>query len=288
MQATDYIAKLEKYLTLRGLSPGTAKAYKVMIQRFIDWCTEHGTNPDDIPYDQLLEYVLYLKSEIRYSPRTVNSNISTLRFFFIYVLQRPLDKTLLPYSKVDVSEPEVLSKAEVAKFINAVPNLKHKAMFSILYSCGLRCGELVNLRYADISRERMTIYIQRSKNRSARYVPLSKTSLNLLTKYWFEYGKPTEWLFPGQKPGTHISKATVGKIIQDTKARLGWEHRRITSHTFRHCCGTHMYEAGYDLPYIQKFLGHRSITSTMVYISVNGNADFVSPLDTISELIDHD
>lgn len=277
----EYLEQVEKMIRLRNLTEGTVKDYLFMCRRFLNWCEDFKINPEEITIEQVQSYVLTLKSVVGYAPKTINSNISFIRFFFNYILHRSLDRYMLPYQRVDLKVPEVLSKAEVIRFINAAPNIKAKAMCTLLYSCGLRSAEVVSLRYSDISRERKTIYIEHTKNRSARYVPLSDTALDVLTTYWLKCGKPIDWLFPGTKIGEHIRKDTLFSYIKQTRDKLGWNDRRITSHTFRHCLGTHMYEDGCDLPYIQKYLGHKSITSTMVYITVTGEKKYPHPLDAL-------
>lgn len=280
-----YTTQVERILRLRNLTEGTVNDYILKCRRYFEWCDGIGVDPADINIEQVQNYILSLKDIFGYSPKTINSNISFVRLFFNYVLYRPLDRYMLPYQRVDLKEPEILSKEEVVQFINALPNLKAKAMVILLYACGLRSSEVVSLKYSDISRERKTVYIEHTKNRSARYVPLSDTALAVLTAYWKNNGKPKGWLFPGVKPNSHIRKDTLFAYIKDTKIKLGWTERHITSHTFRHCIGTHMYEDGCDLPYIQKFLGHKSITSTMVYITVNGNRIYQNPLDKVGGVI---
>lgn len=282
MPENEYLKKVEKMVRLRGLTEGSVKDYLNMCRRFLKWCADMEVEPSEIAYEQVQDYVLHLLDVVKYAPKTVNSNISFLRFFFIYVLHRPIDRYMLPYCRIDLKEPEILSPKEIAAFISALPNMKAKVMVTLLYSCGLRSSEVVSLRYKDISRERKTIYIEHAKNRSARYVPLSDVTLEILTQYWQKCGKPTEWLFPGAAPGSHIRKDTLFEYIKTAKVNLGWNDRRITSHTFRHCIGTHMYEAGYDLPYIQKFLGHKRITSTMVYITLTGEKDYPNPFDSLA------
>ena len=282
MSVEEIEVQFGKMLEIRGFTKGTIRDYQFMYRRFSVWCKECGINLSEISYEQLQNYVLHLKKVIGYSPKTVNSNISFLRFVFLYVLHRPIDRYMLPYCRIDVKEPEILSKEEIITFLNAMPNIKARAMVTLMYSCGLRVSEAVSLKYKDISRARKTVYIEHTKNRSSRYVPLSDTALNLLTEYWKTNGCPKDWLFPGSKADSHIRKDTVFAYIKQTQVKLGWQNRRITSHTFRHCLGTHMYEAGYDLPYIQKFLGHKSITSTMVYITLSGRKEYPLLLDTMT------
>lgn len=281
MTTNELETQFEKMLALRGFQEGTLNDYRRKFQMFTDWCNDRNIQPAEITYENLQEYVLWLKSFKEYAPKTVNSNIAVLRFLFMYVLHRPLDRYMLPYSRVDHKQPDILSTEEVFLFINSTPNLKAKAMLTLLYSCGLRVSEVVNLKYKDISRKRMTVHIEHAKNRDARYVPLSDAALKVLTEYWTNCGRPMDWLFPGKTEGEHVSTATVMKYISQVKDSLGLNDRRITSHSFRHFLGTHMYEAGYDLPYIQKFLGHRSINSTMVYITLTGRKDYLPLMDAM-------
>lgn len=277
----NYLEKVDEMVSLRGLTKGTHSYYLSMCRRFLSWCDAMEINPAEISYEQVQQYVFHLIREMRFAPKTVNSNISFIRFFFLYVIHRPIDRYWLPYQKVDRRPPEILSENEVFQFINHLPNLKDKAIITLLYSCGLRISEVVSLRYKDISRERMTVYIEHTKNHSARYVPLSKKALAVLTQYWYAYGNPKDWLFPGKDPEKHLTTSSVFSVIKDTRDRLGWQDKRITSHTFRHCMGTHMYEAGYDLRYIQTFMGHKSINSTTIYITLTGKRGYRNLMDSM-------
>ena len=277
----NYLEKVDAMVGLRGLTKGTHTYYLSMCRRFLNWCDTMSIDPGEISYEQVQQYVFHLIRDVKYAPKTVNSNISFIRFFFLYVLHRPIDRYWLPYQRVDRRPPEILSEKEVFQFINALPNLKDKAIITLLYSCGLRISEVVSLQYKDISRERMMVYIEHTKNHSARYVPLSEKALNVLTEYWRAWGKPKEWLFPGKKPDTHLSTNSVFSVIKDTRDRLGWQNKRITSHTFRHCMGTHMYEAGYDLRYIQTFMGHKSINSTTIYVTLTGKRGYKNLMDSM-------
>jgi site-specific recombinase XerD len=177
----------------------------------------------------------------------------------------------------------VLSKQDTHHFINTLENLKHKAIISLMYSAGLRVSEACNLKYNDINRKNMTIYIRRSKNRQDRYAILSKNTLDILTQYWLSFSKPMDWLFPstfnnGEKP---IAPFTVHRFIKDHEMRLGWESR-ISCHTFRHGFGTHLYENGVDIIAIKNAMGHKSLNSTAIYINLAGykHQTITSPFDT--------
>ena len=159
-------------------------------------------------------------------------------------------------------------------------------MVAVMYSSGLRIGEVCRLRYEDIDRKHMRIHITHTKGRTDRYAILSSAALDLLTAYWFAYNKPMDWLFPKQhsagadKP---IDTFYLSRHIHAHERRLGWDER-ITCHSFRHAFGTHLYEHGTDLLTIKALLGHKSLNSTTIYVHLanNGILNAVSPLDRLA------
>ena len=272
MEKQNYLEQVERLVQLRGMTSRSEAFYLKSSERFLDWCFARGIEPCDVPYEVAQEYVLYLRKTIGYAAKTVNSHISVVRFLFTYIFHRPIDHYFLPSMRVDRKEKQVLSQEEVENYISTLENIKHKAMVSLLYGCGLRCSEVISLRYSDISRTDMTVFIESSKNRNSRRVPLPEFVLEILTEYWYQCGRPRGWLFPGSKPDSHISKTTLSKVVRDHTAQLGLQGKQVTTHTFRHCLGTHMYENGCDLFYIQKVLGHKAISSTLIYISAKPDA----------------
>lgn len=147
--------------------------------------------------------------------------------------------------------PYVPSQEETKEFISTISDLKVKTMVALMYSSGLRQSEVRMLRYEDIHRKKMRVHIAKSKNRSDRYAILSSSALDLLTKYWSEYDRPTGWLFPKQRDKSRpIDGNYLSRHIHEHERELGWPER-ITCHSFRHAFGTHLYENGAD----QKYLG---------------------------------
>ena len=192
-----YLDSFREMISLRGLTDHTLKSYCTYIGAYLKYLTDIlNKQPEDVTWQDLRDYVNWLKTSKALSDRTINAAISQLRFFTMYVLHKPWDATQLPLRKFDTYIPYVPSKKELLKCISEVPDLKEQAMLALMYSSGLRLGEVCSLRYEDIDRKTMRIYIHHGKNRSSRYAILSKNALDLLTKYWFECGKPREWLFP--------------------------------------------------------------------------------------------
>ncbi|MEW6418353.1 MAG: tyrosine-type recombinase/integrase [Nitrospirota bacterium] len=139
---------------------------------------------------------------------------------FLYEIKRP---------RKDKKLPVVLSKEEVAKIINSVDNLKHRAILMLVYSAGLRVGEVVRLKVEDIDSKRMLIHIKGSKGRKDRYTLLSEKALNILREYWRKY-KPVKWLFEGAREGRYLSIRSVDKIFRNACDKAGIK-KDVSVHT---------------------------------------------------------
>ena len=262
----DYLKVYREMISLRGLTDHTIKSYSTYIRSYLDYLqTILGRQPEDVSWEELREYIRWLQKDRSLSDRTINHCISQLRFFTLYVLHKPWDPTQLPMRKFDSYLPFVPTQKEAELFISSLPDLKPKAMVSLMYSSGLRVGEVCSLHYCDIQRKNMRIHVTHSKNRSDRYAILSQKALDILTEYWFAYNRPTGWLFPKQTdPSRPIDTFYIMRHMRAHEDSLGWEHR-ITCHSFRHAFGTHLYENGADLLTIKTLMGHKSLNSTLLY-----------------------
>lgn len=265
----SYFNRFREMIALRGLASHTLKSYCTYISSYLDYLQNvlHKA-PEDVSWDEMRAYIMWLQENRSLSDRTINAAISQLRFFHIYVLHRPWDSSQLPPRRFDTYLPFVPSHEETLIFLDAVENEKARAILCLMYSSGLRAGETCRLRYEDVSRKDMRIHITRSKNRSDRYVPLSPHALEILTDYWRKNGKPRGWLFPQQtNTEKHIYPQFLDKHIRMTEDSLGWDHR-FSCHTLRHAYATHLYEQGADLLTVKHLLGHKSISSTVIYVSL--------------------
>lgn len=278
----DYLNVFREMISLRGLTSHTVKSYSTYIRSYLDYLQAVlHKQPEEVSWEELRDYVRWLQKERSLSDRSINHCISQLRFFTLYVLHKPWDSSQLPMRRFDTYLPYVPSQKDTWDFIQSFSNLKHKAILSLMYSAGLRVGEVCALRYEDISRSSMRIHICHSKARSDRYAILSSLALQILTDYWFAFGKPAGWLFPKRNhPDQHIVSYTVNQFISAKENELGLKHQ-LTCHSFRHAFGTHLYENGTDLLTIKALLGHKSLDSTTIYVHLasNGTHNAVSPFD---------
>lgn len=278
----EYLKQFREMISLRGLTARTIKSYSTYIRAYLNYLSDFLHKfPEDVSWAEMRDFIQWLQKDRDLSDRTINHCISQLRFFTLYVLHKPWDDTQLPKRRFDVYLPYVPSQEETRYFISTIPDLKQKVMVALLYSSGLRIGEVCCLRYEDIDRKNMRIHIRHSKARQDRYAILSRTALDLLTEYWFAYDKPKGWLFPKQSGrDAPIDTFFLSRHIHAHERRLGWEER-ITCHSFRHAFGTHLYENGTDLLTIKALLGHKSIESTTLYVHLAANTSqiAVSPFD---------
>ena len=280
----NYFNSYREMISLRGLTDHTLRSYSTYIRSYLDYLQNFlHKYPEDVSWQELRDFIIWLQADRGIADRTVNTAISQLRFFTLYVLHKPWDESQLPLRRFDSFLPFVPSQKDTFTFINSLPDLKVKAMVALMYSSGLRISELCHLRYEDIDRRNMRVHVTHGKNRYDRYAQLSSFALDILTDYWFEYDKPKGWLFPKQTdPNRPIDTFFLSRHIHEHEVRLGWP-RRITCHSFRHALGTHLYENGADLLTIQALLGHRSITSTTIYVHLASSSlsKVTNPLDLL-------
>lgn len=283
-----YLENFRQMIALRGLTKHTIKSYSTYIRAYLDYLeTVLHKNPEDVSWQELRDYIVFLQKERSLSDRTINHCISQLRFFTLYVLHKPWDPYQLPMRKFDAYLPFVPLQQEVAAFISSIPDLKVKAMVTLMYSSGLRIGEVCNLKCSDIDRHNMRLHISHGKNRSDRYAILSPKALTLLEDYWRSCGKPMGYLFPKQRKSqadAPIDTFFLSRHIHLHEDSLGWG-RRLTCHSFRHAFGTHLYENGTDLLTIKSLLGHKSLNSTTLYVHLASNttSGVKSPLDSLGD-----
>jgi integrase/recombinase XerD len=192
--------------------------------------------------------------------------------FNIDLIERPRNEKRLPI---------VLSLKEVESLLNCIVNLKHKTMIMMIYSCGLRRGELLSLRTSDIDSERMLVHIKQGKGKKDRMVPLSETMLTNLRAYATAY-RPNDLIFTGQFGGKY-SGTSLQAILRSALKRSKII-KPVTLHTLRHSYATHLLESGVNLRYIQVVLGHSSPKTTQIYTHVSSE-DFkkiISPLEKLN------
>lgn len=274
----DYFSKMKKDFELKGYSPITFKNYVLNIKKFSRF---YNKSPELLGDSEIREYLHYCITERKLSEGTVNAIYSALRFFYETTLERDWKVKKFFRVKAPKKLPTVLSKEEIKSIFDSINNLKHKTILMTIYAAGLRISEAAKLRVEDIDSKNMQIIIREGKGRKDRYSMLSEANLKILREYWKKY-KPKRFLFEGKIPETHISTRSVQKIFSLAKDKCGIK-KKASVHTLRHSFATHLLEAGTDICYIQRLLGHRNISTTTVYLHIQRTdlLNIKSPLDTL-------
>jgi site-specific recombinase XerD len=210
---------------------------------------------------------LYLLNERKLAWPTFQVRTAALKFFFTRTLKQTWFDAETAKPKVRRKLPTVLSREEVRSLLDAALNLKHRALIATLYSTGLRCAEAQQLKISDIDSHRMVVHVREGKGRFPRQVMLSPKLLELLRAYWC-WQKPTDWLFPGQKPESPMHQSGIRQIFQGLRKKMR-SKKHISPHVLRHSFATHLLDAGADLRIIQVLLGHSDLKTTARYLHVS-------------------
>jgi integrase/recombinase XerD len=264
-------------LTRRNRAARTIETYVEAVARV---ARHFNRSPDQLTPEQIRAFQLHLIGR-GLSWSLCNQVAAALRFFYRHVLHRDDVVTRVPYGKKPRKLPVVLSPDEVRRLLDAVPPGRYRLMLRIAYGCGLRLGEVLHLRIADIDSARNTLWVRHGKGGKDRGVPLPAALLDELRDHW-RHHRPADWLFPGPT-GRPLHEANLQRAFQKARRRAGLR-QRPTIHTLRHGFATHLLEAGTDLPTIQGLLGHSQLATTARYLHLRSDrlAAIRSPLELLA------
>lgn len=266
-------------MTIRGFSPDTQRDYIRHVKSFTAFL---GRSPNTATGEDIRRYQLH-QTERGVAPPTINSSAVALRFFF----RRTLDREDLARHLAQVHYPRrlprILSPEDVGRLLESAPGpgLKYKAALSVAYGAGLRAGEVVMLRVADIESDRMLIRVEQGKGRKDRHAMLSPQLLELLRAWWLQC-RSQGWLFPGRDPHLPVTTRQLGRACK-MAAEVAGLGTWVSPHTLRHSFATHLLEAHTDVRVIQVLLGHAKLDTTARYTQVATNMlrTVTSPLDKL-------
>ncbi len=278
--STETLQKIEKFkawMRSRRYSDGTIGTYADALNVFFRYYSNKKvfeiSNEDLIAFNN--DYILAKDLSASYQNQVVNA----IKLFYKTIEYKSIDITAVHRPQRSKVLPNVLSKEEVKAILEAPKFLKHKAMLSLMYACGLRCGELLRLKPEHIDAERNLLLIKQSKGRKDRIVPLSDKTIELLRTY-FKVFKPKIYLFEGEKSGQAYNERSLQQVLKQCiiKAKV---NKPVTLHWLRHSYATHLLENGTDLRYIQEILGHSSSKTTEIYthVSTKSIQKIKSPFD---------
>jgi len=242
-------------------------------------------HPKDLDIDEVLDFLVSLNEVNQINWRTNKMYVAGLRYYWNHMLQDQEFADRIPYPKEHPSLPKILSRDELSKLFDSCNNEKHRVLFRLIYSSGLRRSELRNLKISDLETDdgKCRIRVVKGKGKKDRYTVLCKKVLEELRSYYKKY-RPEVYLFNGRKRGQRISEGAIRHALEDARKRSGIT-RECTMHVLRHCFATHCLEHGMYIKRLQCLLGHSSLQTTLIYLQVSETplvADF-SPLDIWEE-----
>ena len=255
-----------KAMELRNLSKNTQRYY---LSAVIGLARFYQQSPDKLTQEMIEDYLLYLKNDRGNTPGTCGTVVAGLRFFFNHVADKqvPIDYR---FSNKRRRLPTVLTHEEIWRIINAAKNLKHRLVLMAAYSAGLRAFEVAALKPEHIDSQSMLIKVENAKGGNQRYTILSAKLLTPLRQY-YKTCQPQTYLFPSSynhQKNQPLTYSAVRSIYEKARKKAGIT-KGTGIHTLRHCFATHLLEAGCDIRRIQVLMGHRRLSTTMIYLHVS-------------------
>lgn len=267
-----YFLKFEK-----NFSENSIKSYLSDLEKLQNFGEENGISAEKMSAENLQE-LMYLHSKSNFSERTQARWLSSVKSFFNFLAEEEIradnPTLLLDAPKLGIYLPDTLTKDEIDRMSAATSGenfleIRNRCIIEMLYGCGLRVSELVNLKISNIYFEENFITVE-GKGGKMRLVPIANSTLSFLKIYLENYRnsvkpKPKfeDTLFLNRR-GNGMTRVMVFLIIKDLAQKAGIT-KSISPHTFRHSFATHLLQNGADLRFIQEMLGHSSITTTEIY-----------------------
>lgn len=277
-EALECIAHFERVMEERRYSRSTIDTYVSMVKQFLGYYCDTAWDAITTEHVSNYNHAVYLIPGRSHS--TQNQAINAIKLFYQINEGPSIDVSSIVRPRKESKLPVILSKHEVTKIITSTGNLKHRTLLSLVYGCGLRIGEALNLTWSDISRSEGLLYIRRAKGRKDRRVPIPDKLIKQLEDYYRAH-KTKEYIFEGQNGGQY-SYRSCQQLFKRCVRKAGIK-KKATLHTLRHSYATHLLEAGVGLRYIQDILGHNSPKTTMIYTHVSGKrlSEIRSPLEDL-------
>lgn len=263
-ELTEQIKEFKEWMTSRRYSESTIGTYINAIKVFLRFVNK----PINVVHSKDLvhfnnNYILASGLSNSYQNQAVNA----IKLFYSRITDKNLEPGELERPKREHRLPNVLSLQEVGQILDSSPNLKHRMMLTVIYACGLRSNELLQLKLTDVDSKRHFLHIRQAKGKKDRYVPIPDKLILELREYYKQY-KPKIWLFEGHEEGHRYSARSLQLVLKKVLKRAKFK-KPVTLHWLRHSFATHLLENGTDIRYIQVLLGHNSPKTTMIYTHVS-------------------
>ena len=279
MNINAHLAHFKNYLKSQRYSPNTIKTYTEALGVFFQFHSNKA--PEKLEIEDIIHfntgYILRKNLSASYQNQVINA----IKLFYRNRFKRFMNLDNIQRPRREKRLPNVLSKQEIKAILEAPTNLKHRALLSLIYACGLRRSEVLNLTLKDVLSDRNLLFIRQSKGKKDRVVPISHKIIEMLRDYYKAF-KPKTWLFEGQYTGDQYSERSLQLVLKQALQKAG-NKKPVSLHWLRHSYATHLLESGTDLRYIQELLGHSSSRTTEIYthVSTQNLQQIRSPFDDL-------
>lgn len=275
---TKELTFLSNRMEVHNMSKASNRSYCRALRKLHEF---NKSNTKELEIDQLFDFLVHLKENLGLNWKTVKLYVAGLRYYYQHLVGDQELASKIPYPKEKPSLPEVLSREELKQLFEGCKNLKHRVMFRLMYSAGLRRNELCQLLQTDIETKdgKFRIRINKGKGGKDRYTVLSKVIVAELREYFLSV-RPTNYLFNGRNKSVPMSHAGLRHALLLAIKNSGIK-RRVNLHILRHCFASHALEDGMNIKTLQYLLGHNSVLTTMIYLHVSDVplSKAFSPLD---------
>lgn len=275
MNISEHTDKFIQEMKRRGMSQNSINNYASAVRFFFS--KSEKDHPKNINEQDIKDFLAKFDE-----PNTQRNYHSAIKKFYDICLNQKEKFKYIPYCQKSKKLPIVLSVGEVQKMFSVCENKKHTAILALLYSCGLRVSELLNLKWSHIDRSRNVINILQGKGKKDRKVMLDASLIPILEDYYREY-KSVEYVFNGWKNEPKYSQQSVLQVMKQL-AKKAEIKKNVWTHLMRHNSFTHLVEAGTDINLIQKIAGHSDVKTTNIYLHLSHTtiSKIKSPLSAIN------
>jgi len=271
------ILDYKQWMEQKRYSLNTISSYSEALTIFFRYY--YKKKVDEIVNQDIIDFNInyIIRKELSFSYQ--NQFVNAIKLFYKKIYNRNIDIEEIERPRRAKKLPKVIAKQDVMRMLKGIKNQKHKMALTLIYACGLRRSELINLKLEHINSKRKSITIYNSKGQKDRVLPISDKLLEQIKKYYFAY-KPETYFIEGHKKNEAYSETSLEKIFHKYLKEV-IKNSNFTLHCLRHSYATHLLESGVDLRYIQTLLGHKSSRTTEIYtwVSMKSLQNIKNPTD---------
>ncbi|WP_340065760.1 site-specific tyrosine recombinase/integron integrase [Ascidiimonas aurantiaca] len=273
------LPEFQQKLSLQRYATSSIKSYTNALAKFLT--AFERSHLEKVKEKNIENFLSHLQKTENISSAYQKQILSAIAKYYELFHSRKLDLNYLYPKRKQKPLPKYLTRNEVVRLIAVCENIKHQCIIKLLYGCGLRVGELLELRISDINSNKMLLHINMAKGNKDRTVKLPKTVLADLRTYYKRY-RPKDFLFEGQNKPFYSAKSIQNLIKKYAlKAKIT---KTVTPHMLRHSYATHLVESGVDIRFVKELLGHNSIKTTEIYTHIPHivKSKFMSPIEHLN------